>query len=82
MKERLGLTDEQQAKLQSTREAMQEKVKAIKENKSLDEAAKREKIRALMQERKENLKSILTEEQLKKMKEGHKGQHDRKKTTI
>jgi len=80
MKEKLGLTDEQNAKLEKSRSEMKEKMKAIRENSSLDEAAKKEKIKELMKARKENLKSILTEEQLKKMEESKRGSHDKKKT--
>lgn len=69
MKTHLGLTDEQSAKLEKSRKEMGEKMKAIRENKSLSDIQKREEMRELAKQHHENLKSILTEEQLKKMKE-------------
>jgi Spy/CpxP family protein refolding chaperone len=69
MKTHLGLTDEQSAKLDKSRKEMGDKMKAIRENKSLTEEQKRTQMKELGQKQKENLKSILTEEQLKKFKE-------------
>jgi len=70
MKTQLGLTEEQSVKLEKSRKEMGDKMKAIRENKSLTEEQKREQMRELGKKQKENMKSILTEEQLKKMKEG------------
>jgi len=70
MKTHLGLTEEQSAKLEKSRKEMGDKMKAIRENKSLTDEQKREQMRELGKKQKENMKSILTEEQLKKMKEG------------
>ncbi|MBM3415729.1 MAG: hypothetical protein FJY20_04610 [Bacteroidetes bacterium] len=76
MKIRLGLSNEQAAKIESNRKEMMEKMKAIRENKSLSDEKKREEIKELMKKQKENMKSVLTEEQLKKMKESmHHGPH-------
>ena len=73
MKERLGLSAEQSAKLEKNRTEMSAKMKAIRENNSLSNEQKREQSKELMKAQKENLKSVLTEEQLKKLKEdGHK----------
>ena len=69
MKLRLNLNDEQAEKLKKQRTEIIEKLRTIKENQALDNQKKREEIKALMEKRKENLKSTLTEEQLKKMKE-------------
>lgn len=69
MKTSLGLTDEQSAKLNSNRTAMQEKMKAIREDKSLNDEAKKEQVKELMKKQRENMRSILTEEQLKKLDE-------------
>jgi Spy/CpxP family protein refolding chaperone len=69
MKTRLGLTDEQSAKLKKNHEDMEIKMKAIREDKSLSEEKKREAVKDLMKSNKDALKSILTEEQMKKMKE-------------
>jgi len=74
MKIQLGLTDEQSTKLEKSRKEMGEKMKAIRENKSLSDEQKKEQAKELMKKQKENMKSVLTEEQLKKLKES---QHKR-----
>jgi Spy/CpxP family protein refolding chaperone len=76
MKERLGLTDDQSAKLSKHRTEMGEKMKAIRENKSLSDEQKKEQLKELHKSQKDAMKSILTEEQMKKMKEG--GMHKRR----
>lgn len=82
MKLKLGLSDEQSAKLQKNRTEMAEKIKAIHENKSLTDERKREEMKELMKKQKETMKSILTEEQMKKLQEGRKdspgGMHGKK----
>ena len=79
MKAQLGLSDEQAAKLEKNRSAMAAEMKAIHENKSLSDEQKREKMKELQKKQKENLKSVLTEEQLKKLKESdHKRPEGRK----
>ena len=78
MKKELNLTDEQSAKLDESRKKLAEKMKVIHEDKSLTEAQVKEKSGALRKQQKEYMKSILTEEQLMKMKEGRK-HHDSKK---
>lgn len=88
MKSQLGLTDEQSAKMQNSRKEMADKMKAIRENKSITEENKKEQIKELMKAQKEQMKTILTKEQLKKMKEtkreGHGGRTKsaEKNTTI
>jgi len=89
MKLRLGLSDEQSAKLQKNRTEMAEKIKAIHENKSLSDEKKKEEMKELMKKQKETMKSILTEEQMKKLQEGRKqkpggmhGQKNEKKEVI
>lgn len=69
MKTALGLTDEQSAKMQYNRKEMGEKMKALRESTSLSDEQKKEQMKELMKKQKDNMKSILTEEQLKKMKE-------------
>jgi Spy/CpxP family protein refolding chaperone len=81
MKETLGLTADQQAKLDKNRSEMKEKMKSIREDKSLDDAAKKEKMKELMKGNKESMKSILTEEQRNKMMEMKK-QHQQKRKGI
>jgi hypothetical protein len=72
MKAHLGLTDDQSAKLEKSRKEMGDKMRAIRENKSLTEEQKREQMRELGKKQKEEMKSILTKEQLEKMKKGRK----------
>jgi len=69
MKTQLGLSDAQSAQLKKNREATQQKIKAIKENSKMNEEQKKEQVKELMKAQRENMKSVLTEEQLKKMKE-------------
>lgn len=84
MKNRLGLTEDQSAKLQANRKAMGEQMKAIRENKSLNEDQKKEQMKELFKKQQENMKSILTKEQLEKMKEGRhrKPGMERKKADV
>jgi Spy/CpxP family protein refolding chaperone len=69
MKTTLGLTDEQSAKLQKSRAENGEKMKTIRESKSLSDEQKKEQMKEMMKKQKETMKSILTEEQMKKLKE-------------
>jgi len=71
MKTRLGLSDEQSAKMEFNRKEMGEKMKTIRENSALTDVQKREQMKELMKKQRESMKSILTEEQLNKLKEGH-----------
>ncbi len=79
MKTNLGLTDNQVEMLKKQRSETSEKIKAIRENKLLDETKKREEMKALMNKRKENMRSILTEDQMKKMLEMKKQNHRKRK---
>ena len=72
MREELNLSDEQLGKIRENRKAMAEKIKTIKEDKSLNDEKRKEEIREAMKGQKEKMKSILTEEQLQKMKENRK----------
>lgn len=72
MKIHLGLTDDQAAKIEKNRKEVAEKMKAIRDNKSLSDEKKREEMKELMKKQKENMKSVLTEDQMKKMQEGRK----------
>ena len=82
MKLRLGLSDEQAAKMQQNRTEMTEKMRSIRENKSLNDEQKKEQIKELLKSNKEKMKSILTEEQLKKIKEMKHKRPDGPKQTI
>lgn len=68
MKKELNLTADQSSKMDASRKAMVEKMKVIREDKSLTDEQKKEKSKELMKQHKESMKSILTEEQLKKMR--------------
>jgi len=81
MKIKLDLTDDQVAKISSNRSEMSKKMKALRENNSLDEESKREQMKELMKQQKENMRSILTEEQMKKLHEDKK-EGQRKKEAI
>jgi small-conductance mechanosensitive channel len=72
MKLRLDLNDDQMARIKKQRSETLEKRKAIHENRSQDMMKKRVEMKTLIQKNKENMRSILTEEQLKKMKETRK----------
>jgi Spy/CpxP family protein refolding chaperone len=78
MKIKLGLSDEQVVKMNNNRQAMKEKMKALHDNKSLDEGNKMEKMKELRKEQKENMKSILTDEQMKKFEDSRKQGYHKK----
>ncbi len=73
MKEHLGLTDEQAAKIKAILEknhaGNQEKLKAIREDQSLSREDKGKKMREIMEATMEEIKPILTPEQQTKWKE-------------
>jgi Spy/CpxP family protein refolding chaperone len=81
LKEQLGLSDEQSAKLADNRIEMAEKMKAIRNNTSLDDAAKKDQIKELMKQQKVFMKSVLTKEQIQKLKESREKGQGRKKDT-
>jgi Spy/CpxP family protein refolding chaperone len=72
MKTKLGLTDAQSAKLKANGEEFRNKAKAIRDNNSLSQEQKKEQVKALAQQNRENMKSILTPEQMEKLKAGRK----------
>jgi hypothetical protein len=76
MKLHLGLSDEQATKINANRTEMMEKMKALRENDKMDEENKKVQMKDLMKKQKEQMKSILTEEQMKKLQEGRKQGHD------
>ncbi len=78
MKQQLGLTDEQSAKLEASKKVTRENMKSIKENASLSDSQKKEQTRELLKRQQEDFKSILTEEQVHKMKDQRKRNFKRK----
>ena len=77
MKTELSLTDDQAAKLKAQNQALKAKREAIKNDQSLTKEAKKEKMTALRNEAKEQRKSILTVEQMKKMEQLKKDRKDK-----
>ena len=69
MKVQLDLNNDQMERIKKQQSEMREKMKAIHENKSQDMMKKREEMKILIQKNKENMRSILNEEQYKKMQE-------------
>jgi len=75
----LNLTPEQSEKLAASRKATGDQLKAIKDNQSLSDDAKKAERKKIMKAQQESMKSILTPEQQQKMKESRKKHGDRKK---
>jgi Spy/CpxP family protein refolding chaperone len=73
MKTQLGLSEEQSKKLKENQAGLQTKIKTIRENNTLTEAQKKEQVKAVFKQQKEQFRSVLTPEQLQKMKSGRKG---------
>jgi hypothetical protein len=78
LKEELKLTDEQMAKMTENKKVTMERIRTIRDDKSLTEAQQKEEIKDALKKQKQGLKSVLTEEQLKKMKEGKRQEKRRK----
>jgi Spy/CpxP family protein refolding chaperone len=69
MKTRLNLTDDQTTRLKESRSEMADKMKAIRENQSLTDDQKKVQFQELRKKQQENLKTILSEDQLKRLQE-------------
>jgi hypothetical protein len=80
MKTRLSLTDDQVAKMKAGRTEMAEKMKSLREDKSLSDDQKKEQFKELRKKQKDSMKSILTEDQLKKLQE--RKHHKARKQTV
>ncbi len=81
MKTELGLSEKQSAQMESSHKAMIEKMKALREDKSLNDDAKKEKVKELRTKQKDELKLILTDEQFKKYEALRHQKTQRKKTS-
>jgi Spy/CpxP family protein refolding chaperone len=77
LKEKLGLSDAQAQQLKASREQFQTKAKAIREDSKLTDEQKKAQMKVLAEQRQQSLKSVLTAEQIEKMKSA-KGKRDRK----
>jgi Spy/CpxP family protein refolding chaperone len=69
LKKELNLTPEQESALKQQRTDMMQKMKAIKEDKSLNDEQKKTEIKKFREQQHQSLKSILTEEQINKLQE-------------
>ncbi|MBC7827078.1 MAG: hypothetical protein H7122_04985 [Chitinophagaceae bacterium] len=78
MKKDLGLTEAQSSKLNTMNETYKTKFESLKKNESLDRTAKKEQFKALHQQHKEELKNMLTQEQVQKLDEMKKDRGGRK----
>jgi Spy/CpxP family protein refolding chaperone len=72
MKTKLGLSEDQAAKLKASRQGFHDKMKAIHSDNTLSADQKKEQKKALAQQQRERMKTILTPEQLEKLKAGRK----------
>lgn len=81
MKSELGLSDEQAGKLKDQEKSNHAKMKAIKEDNSLDEAAKKKKMEELKTSAAAERKAVLTPDQQKKMEEIKKEKHAKRGKT-
>lgn len=68
-KTNLNLSDEQSAKVKTIRSKTQEKVKAIRENSALSQDEKKQQTIAAYKQQNDEMKSVLTPEQVKKMED-------------
>lgn len=69
LKKDLNLTAEQETALKQQRTQMMDKLKAIKEDKSLTDEQKKVEMKKFREQQHESLKSILSEEQLNKLQQ-------------
>ena len=79
LKTSLSLSDDQVAKINSDRKAINARLKAIRENEQLTRTEKKEQIMALKEENKNSFKNILTPEQLGKMEEMKKSRMEKRR---
>jgi Spy/CpxP family protein refolding chaperone len=72
----LNLTDDQKAKIKPIIENQAKQVKAIREDKSLNPAQQKDKLRSLAKETRPQIEAILTPDQLAKLKALHHHKKD------
>ncbi|THU41272.1 hypothetical protein FAM09_03955 [Niastella caeni] len=77
MKKELNLTDDQVTALKKNHETIKQQFKAVREDKNLTEDQKKVEIKKFKEQQHQNLKSILTEEQLQKLEQKKKHQADK-----
>jgi len=69
MKQKLALSDDQVTKINAQREAYKTKFETIKNNQSLSMDEKKAQMKSIREEKRNNFKSLLTPDQVKKMEE-------------
>lgn len=69
LKKELNLSAEQESALKQQRTDMMQKIKAIKEDKSLSDEQKKAEMKKFREQQHQSLKSILTEEQINKLQQ-------------
>ena len=79
MKDKLGLSNEQTAKIKELQSGFHNKIKSIRENESLAAADKKEQIRQVLKENHKKIESVLTEDQIEKLKELKQNRQGKKK---
>ncbi len=72
IKSELNLTDDQQTILKTNRKAMHTEIKPVKDNVALTKEEKREKRKTLKEKQKETMKTVLTPDQVQKLKDRKK----------
>lgn len=77
LKEKLSLTDDQSAKMKAQHEILKQRKQAIKNDASLSTEAKKSKMKDLKREASAQRKTVLTADQLAKMKELKKEHKDK-----
>ncbi len=77
MKSALGLSDEQSDRMKALRAYTQKKIKGVRENPALTDAQKKEQLTAIYKQQREDIKLILTPEQVKKMENFKSGRISR-----
>jgi Spy/CpxP family protein refolding chaperone len=78
MTKELALTEAQSSKLKSLNENYQSKFESVRKDESIDRPAKKEQFKALKQQRDEELKNVLTQEQMQKLAEMKKDKSQRR----
>ncbi len=81
MSKELSLSDDQVAKLKTQREATHQKMKALHENDKLSREQKKDQAKLIREEAKKQRETILTAEQIQKMKD-RKGDHGRRNREV
>jgi periplasmic protein CpxP/Spy len=79
MSKEIGLTKDQESQLKSMQKENHEKVKAIRADKNLSDAERKERMKSLRQANKQKVQGMLNPEQKEKMKQWRKTHHKKHK---